>query len=141
MAYNNNRGNYNNGYQNQNQQQNAKKSGAVYKKISKGDFQGKDIINAWNKSRSRGMITATVAPYYNTDYKKPVESESGHRYVKMMAVVTYQSSGQEKKIPCLMNMSTRVVVLQEIGMVISPNGSGHTSSGKKVTGYFGKFTR
>lgn len=111
-----------------------KKSGASYSNINKGQFEGGTIVNAWNKSR-KGLITATVAPYKKS--AELVTSKKGHEYMKMMCKVTYHSTGNEKLLPVLMNTKTQVIVIEEMGMVITPNGSGHTSSGKKVTGYFG----
>ena len=116
----------------------AKKSGAVFSIIKKGNFQGATIINAWNKSR-KGLITATVAPYKKSD--EVVTSEKGNEYQKMMAKVFWHNTGNERLIPCLMNTRTKVVVLSEIGMVITQNGSGVTSGGKRVTGYFGTMKR
>lgn len=111
-----------------------KKSGAKYSKIGKGNFVGATIVNAWNKSR-KGMITCTVSPYKKSD--ELVKSESGNEYMKMIAVVRYERTGVEKIIPVLRNLETNVIVLKEIGMVITPNGSGRTSTGKAVKGYFG----
>lgn len=152
MGYNNYNGNRNfqghtfrqgnNGYgqvpYRQNQQP-PKKSGATYSKIKKGNFEGGTIVNAWNTSKNRGLITATVAPYHKSE--EVVRSEKGHEYQKMMCKVLFTRSGQEKLIPCLMNIKTKVVVLQELGMVITPNGSGVTSSGKRVSGYFGTMVK
>lgn len=117
-----------------------KKSGAKYSNISKGKNAGGTIVNAWNKSKSKGLLTATVAPYDKSDEIVTAQT-SGKEYIKMIAKVKYSNSGVEKIIPCLMNIKTKVIVLSEIGMVITPNGSGHTSSGKKATGYFGTMTK
>lgn len=147
MGYNNNNNNNNNsnyngsnGYNNNNNNQpQSKKSGVVYTVIKQGKFAELMIVNAWNKSKSRGLIVATVAPYYASGDK--VESKTGNSYMKMMCTVEYKSSGHQKLFPCLMNIATKVIVLKELGMVITPNGSGKTSSGKKVTGYFGTMTK
>ena len=105
-----------------------KKSGATYTEIRKGNFVGGVIVNAWNKSRGKGLITATVAPYHKSD--ELVKSAAGKEYMKMIATVKYLKTGNEKLIPCLMNTQSKVIVLRDLGMVITPNGSGHTSSGK-----------
>lgn len=131
--WNGNRGGYGNG------RPPSKKSGAKYSPIKQGKFKGGTIVNAWNASRNRGLVTAKVAPY--KDSKEYTAESSGNTYVTMIAEVTYRNSGVTKIIPCSMNKDTRVIVLEEIGMVISPNGHGTTRSGKRVTGYFGKFTR
>ncbi|MCQ0113034.1 hypothetical protein [Zhouia amylolytica] len=152
-AYNGNRGNYNGnrgGYNsNQNQRPQYKKSAAKYSQIRNGRFEGLTIVNAYNVSKSKGLIKATVAPYKGSlkgDKVQIVESvndKTGQikEYIKMIAVVKYERSGVEKVIPCLMNMKTRVIVLDDLQMVITPNGTGQTRRGKTVTGYFGKYTR
>lgn len=129
-------GNRGNGYQNKPQ---AKRSGAKYSIIRNGKFEGGTIVNAWNKSRGKGLITAKVAPY--KDSKEYTAKSSGKTYITMIAEVFYHNTGQKMLIPCSMNKNTKVIVLSDLGMVISPNGNGITSSGKKVTGYFGKFSR
>lgn len=144
MGYNNdiNHVNYKaGGYSNNhgNNKPQFKKSGVVYSVIKQGKFADLLIVNAWNKSKSRGLITATVAPYYASGDK--VESKTGNHYMKMMATVEYKSSGHTKLFPCLMNIDSKVIVLKELGMVITPNGGGKTSSGKKVKGYFGTMTQ
>lgn len=128
-----------NGYGNNRGGQPPKRSGAKYSQIKTGKFKGGTIINAWNKSRGKGLITAKVAPYGNS--KEYTAESSGNTYITMIAEVFYHNSGQKMLIPCSMNKDTRVIVLSDIGMVITPNGHGVTSSGKRVTGYFGKFTR
>lgn len=127
-----------NSYNGSNNQQRFKKSGAKYSKISQGKYKGSTIVNAWNKSRSRGLITAVVAPYKGS---KKYTTDKGKEYQTMIAKILYSNSGVEKIIPCSMNVQTKVIVLSEIGMVITPNGSGQTKSGKNVKGYFGKFSR
>lgn len=119
-----------------------KKSGAKYTEIRKGNFEGGTIVNAWNKS-AKGLVTATVAPYHKSDTLVESSGKTGavNTYMKMMASVKYHKTGVEKLIPCLMNQKTKVVVLQDLGMVITPNGSGRTASGKSVTGYFGTFQK
>lgn len=112
-----------------------KRSGAIYTKIRKGKFEGLTIVNAWNKSKGKGLITAKVAPYHKSE--EIVTSAKGHEYLKMIAEITYTKTGQTRLIPVLMNMKTEVIAIQELGMVITTNGSGTTSSGKRVSGYFG----
>lgn len=121
--------------------QDYKKSGAKYSTINKqgSQYQGKTIVNAWNFSKSRGLITAVVSPYENS--KIYTGKKNGNTYQTMIAKVFYHNSGVEKIIACSMNQKTKVIGLQEIGMCISPNGSGRTKSGKKVTGYFGTFNK
>lgn len=116
-----------------------KKSGATYTPIRKGNYVGGTMVNAWNVSKSRGLVTAAVGPYNKSD--ELVTSERGNEYMKMIAKVEFRKTGNTKIIPCLMNTKTKVIVLRELGMVITPNGSGYTSSRKKVTGYFGTMTK
>ena len=96
-------------------------------------------VNSLNNSKSMCLIVSTVAPYYSSGDKD--WSKTGNSYIKMMCTVKYKSSAHQKLFPCLMNIATKVIVLKELGMVITPNGSGKTSSGKKVTGYFGTMTK
>lgn len=112
-----------------------KNYGAKYSKIKKGNYIGATIVNAWNFQKGRGMLTCTVSPYRNS---KVVKSNNGNRFQSMIAIVDYENSGVQKKIPCLMNLENKKIVLEEINMVISPNGSGKTSKGSKTQGYFGK---
>ncbi|OUS02882.1 hypothetical protein A9Q86_02205 [Flavobacteriales bacterium 33_180_T64] len=125
-----------------NNKKEAKRSGATYSKIKnvkKGNegYLGATIVSAWNSSKSRGLITATVSPYSgSTKYTSPT---TGNEYQTMIAKVLYHNTGVEMIIPCSMNVKTRVIGLSKLGMCISPNGKGTTSSGKRVTGYFGTF--
>lgn len=119
---------------NNNNQQQYKKSGATYTKIAKGNYIGGTIVNAWNVSKNRGLLKCTVAPYSGTHI---YTNSKGQEKQTMIAIVTYANSGVEKKIPCSMNVKTRVIVLDELSMCITPNGSGTTKNGKRVTGYFG----
>lgn len=120
----------------QQNQQIFKKSGATYSKITKGNFVGLTCVNAWKSSR-QGLIKASVMPYHASN--EIVESEKA-TYIKMIARISV-GIGAERVIPCLMNEKTKVIVLDEISMCITPNGSGVTRSGKHVKGYFGRFTK
>jgi hypothetical protein len=111
----------------------VKKSGAVYSKIKNGNFEGMPIINAWRKTKM-GLMTVKVAPYHAS--KDIVKSERND-FVKMIAEIKLPT-GQIQIEPCLMNTTNKKIVLQKMGLVISPIGQGFTSSGKRVTGYFGK---
>lgn len=148
--WNNNRNNnYNNNsnYQNGNNNNNstpAKKSGATYSKINKGNFEGEIIINAWRKTKF-GLMTCTVSPYNGKGNKGKELVTSTNRntgeikeYIKMIAVVKNTSLGTSQLYPVLMNLKTKVIVLQELSLCITPNGRGQTASGKMVTGYFGR---
>lgn len=122
----------------------VKKSGAIYSKIAKvkaghENYLGATIVNAWNSSKSRGLITATVSPYKGS--KKYKAESTGNEYQTMIAKILYHNTGVEMIIPVSMNLKTKVIGIDKLGMCISPNGKGTTSGGKRVTGYFGTFTR
>lgn len=139
----NNRGYYNYPQQQQPQQQ-FKRSGAVYSTIRNGAFAGHTIVNAWKVTKN-GILTAKVAPYSGTKEQglKTVLSNgsSGNtpkEYQKMICTITNKTMGTSQIYPVLMNLQTKVIVIQDLGMCITPNGSGQTRSGKRVTGYFGR---
>jgi len=143
-GYNNNRYNnngYNNNGNNRSNQPPVKRSGAVYTVIKKGNFEGNTIVNAW-RSTKLGIMTAVVAPYAGEGKRglEIVNSEK-NEYQKMICTITNKTLGTSQIYPVLMNLKTKTIVISELGLVISQNGSGVTSKGKRVTGYFGRFTR
>jgi hypothetical protein len=126
----------------------VKKSGSVYSTITnrKGGnskFEGNTIVNAWRMTKF-GMMTATVAPYAGEN-KKGLEivnsnGKSGNtpkEYQKMLCTIKNVAMGTQQIYPVLMNLKTKVIVIQELGLCITPNGAGTTKNGKRVTGYFG----
>jgi hypothetical protein len=128
----------------QQQQQQFKRSGATYSKIRKGNFEGDIIVNAWRATKM-GLMTATVAPYSGQGKKglEIVNSEgkSGNQvkeYQKMICTIKNTTVGTSTTYHVLMNIKTQVIVIQELSLCITPNGSGVTRRGKRVTGYFGK---
>ena len=140
-----NQGGYqNNAPQQQQQQQIFKKSGAVYSKIRNGNFEGNTIVNAWRATKM-GLMQATVTPYAGQGNKglEIVNSagKSGNQdkeYQKMICTIKNTTVGTNQTYHVLMNLKTQVIVIQELGLCITPNGSGVTRRGKRVTGYFGK---
>ncbi|KRD10500.1 hypothetical protein ASE21_12440 [Flavobacterium sp. Root901] len=130
--------------QQQQQQQIFKRSGATYTTIRNGNFEGNIIVNAWRKTKM-GLMQATVAPYAGQG-KKGLEivnsqGKSGNQdkeYQKMICEIRNTALGTTQTYHVLMNLKTKVIVIQELGLCITPNGSGVTRSGKRVTGYFGK---
>jgi hypothetical protein len=121
-----------------------KRSGATYSKIRKGNFEGETIVNAWRVTKA-GLMQATVSPYNGANGKgmQIVESngKSGNtpkEYQKMICCIKNASLGTSQIYPVLMNVKTQVIVIQELSLCITPNGSGTTRSGKRVTGYFGR---
>lgn len=121
-----------------------KRSGATYSKIKNGNFEGEIIVNAW-RSTKMGLMTATVAPYAGANNKGLELVKSGGKngdkdieYQKMMCVIKNTTLGTSQMYPVLMNVKTKVIVLQELSLCITPNGQGTTKSGKRVSGYFGR---
>lgn len=133
---------------NQSQQQQQKpifkRSGATYTRIRNGNFEGNIIVNAWRSTRM-GLMKATVAPYAGQG-NKGLEIVNSHgrsgnqdkEYQKMICTIQNSTVGTTQTYHVLMNIKTQVIVIQELGLCITPNGSGTTKSGKRVTGYFGK---
>ena len=120
-----------------------KRSGAVYSKIRKGNFEGDIIVNAW-RSTKYGLMQAVVSPYLGQNGKgnEIVNSQgkngSTHKeYQKMICVIKNTSLGTSQTYHVLMNLKSQVIVIQELSLCITPNGSGTTRKGKRVTGYFG----
>ncbi|SNS02556.1 hypothetical protein [Flavobacterium sp. ov086] len=156
MAWNNNNGNnqgfypQRQGYQNNQQpQQNQqapiyKRSGAVYSKIRNGNFEGDTIVNAWRATKM-GLMKATVTPYSGANGKGRdivnSQGKSGNQdkeYQKMICTIQNTTLATTQTYHVLMNLKTQVIVIQELSLCITPNGSGTTRSGKRVTGYFGR---
>lgn len=128
-GYGNNGGRFN-----QNQQR-AKKSGATYTKIKQGQFEGLTIVNAWLKTKDL-LLTLKIAPYNKTvkgDKADLVKSQSGKEYLKYICEAVY-SNGNHRIIPVMYSMQTRKIAIPELNLLVTPNGNGVTSSGKKVSG-------
>lgn len=115
-----------------------KKSGAKYSDINKGKNKGGIIVNAWNVSKNRGMITATATPVSDEIFES---EKSGKSYQRYAVEVFYKNTGAKNTYWVLMNVKTQVIGIPELGMCISPVGSGRTKSGKSVRGYFGTFNK
>jgi hypothetical protein len=118
-----------------------KSSGAVYSKIKDGEYAGLTVVNAW-KTTKFGMLTCSVTPNWKKAEDLVIsQGKSGQQhieYTKMIATVMNKAMGTKTVYPCLMNNKTKVIVLNDLSMCITPNGSGTTKKGKRVTGYFGK---
>lgn len=137
---------FKNAYNNPQPQQDPifKRSGAVYSRIKNGNFEGDIIVNAW-RSTKYGLMQATVSPYVGSSGKgnEIVNSngKSGNtpkEYQKMICTIKNTSLGTTQTYHVLMNIKTQVIVIQDLGLCITPNGSGVTKRGKRVTGYFGR---
>jgi hypothetical protein len=121
-----------------------KRSGAVYSRIRKGNFEGDIIVNAWRVTKN-GLMQATVAPYSGEKGKgNDIVNSNGKsgntpkEYQKMICTIKNTSIGTSQTYHVLMNIKTQVISIQELSLCITPNGSGTTKSGKRVTGYFGR---
>ncbi|MEN2434962.1 hypothetical protein AAH994_06080 [Weeksellaceae bacterium A-14] len=113
-----------------------KKSGASFSKITKGANEGLYFVSAWKKTRA-GMVKATATPLSN----KSTESARGNQYIPYLVTCIHMGTLQATKYNGIMNIQTRVLVISDLGMCITPNGSGKTKSGTMAKGYFGKFTK
>ncbi len=127
--YNNN----NNGNNGGNRQQ-FKKSGVTYTTMRKGKMEGLIAVNAWRKTQ-HGLMSASAFP---VDGVIHVGRESGHEFMRYVVDVTNSSAGTKSTYWCLMRLDTKKIVIKELSLVISPNGSGQTASGKQVKGFFGR---
>lgn len=135
--YNNNWNNGGNGNRfnnrNQNQQNIVKKSGAVYSRIKKGKNEGGYSVNAWRRTKN-GLVTASAFPVDGLEHP----SQNGKTFLRYVVEVVNRDMGTTQTYWCLMDKTSRKIFIKELGLVISPNGSGVTAKGKRVSGYFGK---
>jgi hypothetical protein len=126
-----------------------KRSGAVYTTIrnkngGNSQFEGEIIVNAW-RSTQNGLMKAVCAPY-SGEGKRGLDivtsnGKSGNtpkEYQKMLCTVSNASLGTSQVYHVLMNLKTKVIVISELSLCITPNGNGTTKKGKRVTGYFGR---
>ncbi|OPC37699.1 hypothetical protein [Elizabethkingia miricola] len=113
-----------------------KKSGAVYSRIKKGKNEGHQAVNAWRKTRN-GLMTASAMPVDGVLHS----DKKGNEYLRYVVTVVHQGFGTTQTYWSLMNVKKQTITISELGLVISPNGSGRTGSGRNVRGYFGKFSR
>jgi len=125
MAYNNN---------NRNPQPQHKKSGASYTKIRAGGSEGFYHVSAW-KSSKQGLITASCFPLSAKDEVPKIHKSDRNDFITY--IVKVKQGINVSTYFSLMNLTTRKIYIKELGWIISPNGSGVTRLGKKVTGYFG----
>lgn len=126
--------NYNKGNRNNDNNQNVKKSGATYSKITKGKNEGYYAVNAWRKTRN-GLMIAKAFPVTSDEV---IESKKGNEFIKYAVEISVPNIGTSQTYWALMNTKTRLIPIKELGLIISPNGKGVTGSGVRVNGYFGK---
>ena len=130
QKYGNRNYSQNNDYNFKNQ---VKKSGAVYSRIKKGKNEGGIAVNAWRKTKN-GLVTASGYPVDGVEHS----SKDGKISLRYVVEVVNRDMGTTQTYWCMMAKDSKKIFIQELGLVISPNGNGITSSGKRVTGYFGK---
>lgn len=121
------------------QQQNApkpKRSGAKYTEIRNGKAAGTGLmaINAWRVTKM-GLQRAKCFP---VDAGTVHTSQKGRESVRYAVEISNDTLGTSQTYWCLMSLDTKKIFIDELGLVISPNGSGMTASGKHATGFFGR---
>lgn len=131
-------GNYNNGNNGNNNQPKPKRSGATYTTLSKGKYAGTGLptVHAWRLTKY-GMMTAKAHPYGDKS-KVHVGEQKGKKYFTYTVEVSNASMGTSQVYYTTMCIDTKRIGIDELGLVISPNGSGRTRTGKHVKGYFGR---
>lgn len=111
-----------------------KKSGAHYTQIREGKNEGLYAVNAWRKTKM-GLMTAKAFP---ANREVVYTSKEGNEFITYAVEISNTTLGTSQTYWALMNKKTRKLFIKELGLVISPNGSGITSGGRRVAGYFGK---
>lgn len=119
---------------NYNAKESFKKSGTVYTRIKSGKMEGMMAVNAWRKTKN-GLMTASAFPVDQTEH---IGDKGKNTFIRMAVEVKNADLGTSQTYWCLMQKESQKITIKELGLVISPNGRGMTSSGKRVTGYFGK---
>jgi len=124
-----------------------KTSGAKYTDIKKeGIFQGFPIVSAWKLAKG-GLITAKCYPRaLKNSNKVAFEVDVENKFTKKLETKIYaryrvdvKQGINVKTYYCFMNMETKKLVINELGLVITDQKSQYkTRSGKVVHGYFGK---
>lgn len=112
----------------------TKKSGATYTKIKNGKREGLICVNAW-RSTKNGLMKASCFPVDGVEH---TGEQKGHSFMRYVVNITNSSAGTHETFWCLMRLDTKVIVIKELGLCITPNGNGYTKSGKRVSGYFGR---
>lgn len=112
----------------------TKKSCASFTPITKGLSKGAFAVNAFKKTKY-GVIKATAFPATT----KTSESDKGNEFMGYHVNITDMNTLQTTKYRGIMNINTKVLVISDLGMCITPNGSGRTRTGKLLKGYFGTY--
>lgn len=111
----------------------VKKSAATYSRIKSGKHEGLMAVNAWRKTKN-GLVTASCFPVDGIEH----QSKDGKTSLRYVVEVVHRDMGTTQTYWTLMSKDSKKIFIKELGLVISPNGNGISSSGKRVTGYFGK---
>lgn len=114
-----------------------KKSGAKFTLITRsetGKTNGMTIVNAW-KSSSQGLIKITVKPYERCKGGDTCE------WQKALAEVVNTNTGQISTFPTLINVTTKRVIIKELGWLITSAGHGISKSGKHISGSVVRLTK
>lgn len=111
----------------------VKKSGAVYTRIKGGKHEGLMAVNAWRKTKN-GLVTASCFPVDGVEH----QSKDGNVSLRYVVEIVNRDMGTTQTYWCMYAKDTKKIFIKELGLVISPNGNGISSLGKRVTGYFGK---
>ncbi|MDE5515144.1 hypothetical protein KRE49_05235 [Elizabethkingia meningoseptica] len=114
----------------------VKKSGANFKKMSKGKHVGLYAVSAWRKTK-HGLMTAKAFPVDGVVHDKN-GNDPCMRYV---VTVVHQGFGTVQTYWCVMNLTKRVIHINELGLFISEKGSGRTGKGTNVRGTFARLSR
>lgn len=124
MARYSNRSEYRDNYsRNSNQREQKKHSGAKFG----NDKNGKPYVSGWNYSRRNGLVSFLAVPYNGTSEH---QSKSGKTWLNVMVKVN-PSMSKPFITSGLMDMASKKVIINELGIVMNPNAP--------RGGYCGKF--
>jgi len=117
---------------NKNNNQMVKRSGFGVKTVS----DGVKVCYGW-KSSPIGVISIYAKPYGKTSLHKGQKGD----FLNYMVVITNKTTGTRQISSGLFYFNENRLIIPAFSWIGTTNGSGMTSNGKKVTGYFGKLTR
>ena len=106
-----------------------KRSAAKYTVMVKGKNAGLECVNGF-KAGKQGMLIFSAFPVDGREHT----SQTGNVFLRYVVTVVHKGTGTTSTYWCLMSKRTRKISIKELSLVISPNGNGHTASGKAVTG-------
>jgi hypothetical protein len=138
MSYGNNNNNWNNNRGNNNQQKEQFKKSSFEFKMVEVDGSKDKMPLCWGfkkAGKGNGIIKLYARPYAKS---KLTESGNGNVFCNLFVTLTNSTTGQVTKTSGLFNMTTKKLVITELGLVGSTNGRGKSAGGKTLKGYFGK---